>query len=183
MISVYRVMPDVDKYQYLLSEDFDRDYLLDGMPKGKSWKSFKMYSLKPLRPAPYFWDCFLYGNMIAVEGRELEPIRGFVDQSCELLPLSFGRKKMSLLNVVEVVDVLDKKRSKFVDEDRDSLDKYAFLSKRFTHSLFKIPETRRSEVLCVEGLCDPQDEFKGSVEALGLTGLRFHKLWSGRSTA
>lgn len=44
--------------------------------------------------------------------------------------------------------------------------------------LFKIPETCNYEVLTCEGLKDPNDEFKGRIEQLGLTGLIFEQLWS-----
>ncbi len=44
-------------------------------------------------------------------------------------------------------------------------------------SLFKIPETDKGEVLCLEGFLDPAEEFKAVVEASGWTGLVFDLLW------
>jgi hypothetical protein len=45
--------------------------------------------------------------------------------------------------------------------------------------LFKIPETRRGEILTIEGMKDPEDEFKYRVESGGYEGLKFELLWEG----
>jgi len=44
-------------------------------------------------------------------------------------------------------------------------------------SIFKIPQTARADILCYEGLKDPVDEFKPTVEKRGLTGIKFRELW------
>ena len=44
-------------------------------------------------------------------------------------------------------------------------------------SLFKIPELHKSEILTVEGLLAPEDEFKYNVEQKGLKGLIFEQIW------
>jgi hypothetical protein len=57
--------------------------------------------------------------------------------------------------------------------------RYAFHEDRMPESsIFKIPETGRSEILCYEGARDPEDEFKPFVERNGITGLKFTELWS-----
>jgi len=44
-------------------------------------------------------------------------------------------------------------------------------------TIFKIPQTRQSEVLVVEGLKAPEEEFRYTVEKSGLKGLLFTELW------
>ena len=45
-------------------------------------------------------------------------------------------------------------------------------------SLFKIPETYRSEILVLEREGDPESEFKAAVEKSGLKGLQFKEIWA-----
>ncbi len=54
----------------------------------------------------------------------------------------------------------------------DIIDKYVFHGDRLDYSLFKIPETMGGEILTVEGIASPNDEFKPLVEKHGLKGLR-----------
>ena len=46
------------------------------------------------------------------------------------------------------------------------------------NTVVQIPEPRCPRILCVEGLADPEDEFKGTVEKHALKGLKFEKIWS-----
>lgn len=177
MVTVYRIQPDVDKYQFLMSDDFDLDNTFDGLPKGDRWKRLETYSLYPLRPEPFFWTLMPTRDMLAVKTENLGKLQTFIDESCELLPVSLEGVEFSFLNVVEVINNLDKQKSQSIENLPHIIQKYAFHPKRFTMSLFKIPETRQTEILCVEH-SDSVAEFKGYVEKLGLTGLRFKKLWT-----
>jgi hypothetical protein len=58
------------------------------------------------------------------------------------------------------------------------IDKYEFHADRLDYSLFKIPQTMHGEILTVEGIGSPDEEFKPLVEKYGLKGLRFEELWS-----
>ncbi len=97
-----------------------------------------------------------------------------------LLPLPFKDKLYHVLNVTECVNVLDDHKTEWLYENGiGPIKKYAFHAGRLTEApLFKIPETCRSEILTLEGIKDPEDEFKGRVERLGLKGLIFEEIWS-----
>jgi hypothetical protein len=88
------------------------------------------------------------------------------------------QQKLTLVNVVEVVNCLDTKKSKSLKDLPYAIVKYVFHRQRFTFSLFKIPQQRLTHIFCVEGLDDPEYEFKGCVEANGLRGLLFENVWS-----
>ncbi len=151
-------------------------YPFDGYSLKDCWKPPRnVYSPYPLMIAGDFW-WFASCNTLAATKKTAELIMPVLAASCELLPLSCNRRKLFALNVTYVVNCLDKKKSRLALPHL--IVEYAFRPKRLGVSLFKIPETRKMEILCVEGAAAPLDEFKGAVEHYGLTGLRFEKLWS-----
>jgi hypothetical protein len=185
MITVYRLLPDINNFQSVLTDDIDAwPSSFDGNPIGKSWKSPPCYPENLMKPRPDFWPCVmpatfaLASNALGLKGRA-RPIVTFLDQSCEVLPLKCeGVGKLLLCNVTHVVNCLDKTKSEPFPDMPGQFLRLVFHPKRFGYSLFRIPETRMGEILCVEGLSDPEDEFKATVEKLGLTGLRFKRIWS-----
>jgi hypothetical protein len=181
MLSVYRVDADLEKYQYLMAEDIGAltKYRFDGSSIESEWTPPSSYCANPKKARPDFWGCFANAAIFAVPLEVAPKVITFLDQSCETLPFEADCGKFLLCNVTCVVNALDKKRSHHKKGLPHWINKYAFHANRFEYSLFKIPETAMSEVLCVEGLADPFDEFKGRVEKEGLKGLRFKKLWSG----
>ena len=99
------------------------------------------------------------------------------------MPLTHEGEQFFALNVTECINVLDNESTQWVYGQstgaRIRIEQYAFHADRLTETpLFKIPETSRSEILTVEGLKDPDDEFKSRVEKMGLTGLVFEEIWS-----
>jgi hypothetical protein len=100
----------------------------------------------------------------------------------ELLPLPHEGREYTVLNVTECINCLDQDASQWSlnpsTGERVRLVRYAFHRDRFSESpIFKIPETCRAEVLVVEGLLDPEDEFRSVVRRAQLRGLIFEQLW------
>jgi hypothetical protein len=181
MISVYRVIPDLDKYQYVLEDDPQAmmKYQFDGSEIGVQWQPPRCYKANPRKPRPDFWGCFMNNSVFAITSEIERKADMFVDQSCETLPFETDDgDKFYLCNVTCVVPALDTKRTRHEEGLPHAIDEYVFLSNRFDYSLFKIPETAMSEVLCVQGRAAPEEEFKGTVEKYGLKGFEFKKLWS-----
>ena len=86
-----------------------------------------------------------------------------------------------MLNVTGCFNVDRRGRTDWVvDEEtkaRIGIRRHAFHADRLPEvPLFKIPETCRAEILTVEGMKDPDDEFKPRVERLGLKGLIFKEI-------
>ena len=185
MPTVYRVLPDVSSHQYILedaSELDKRDF--DGTPINRlNWRTpSTFYIANPRMPEPEFWG-FSNLSIFAVPVDAAAKIVKFLDQSCQTLPIRVGRKHLLLCNVTYVVNALNKSRSRNERGLPHWITQYAFHAGRLDFSLFKIPQTALTEILCVEGLGDPEDDFKGTVERLGLTGLKFIKLWDSEEQA
>lgn len=180
MISIYRVIPDVNNYQYFIPDDAAAamKYKYDGASISKEWDSPSVYRGNPKKKKPDFWGCMSFGAVLAVTLEAASKLTTFIDQSCECLPLDCDGEEFLICNVTCVVNALDQEHSHHVEGLPHMIEKYAFHPGRFEYSLFKIPETAMSEILCVEGLAASEDEFKGAVEKYDLKGLKFEKIWS-----
>jgi hypothetical protein len=179
MLSVYRIVPDWDKYRFFNSDDEALlKWRFDGKPIGTQWQPLNVYVPYPLHIEGDFWGCFQRNAIFAVTPERRGSIESFLDQSCEQLPLEYEGRVFTIANVTHVVNCLNKKRSQYDPEFPDLIEQYVFHPRRFEFSLFKIPETRMKDVLCVEGIAGPEDEFKGAVEKYKLKGLRFDLLWT-----
>lgn len=185
-MKIYRVRPDVNNYQYLMLED---DNLVttemlsfDGTSKGDKWVAPAVYILKPKLQKGNFPDLWSTATIV-VDEVALEQLRGLLERSGELLPLPYKDNMYHVLNVTECISVLDEKHTQWRYEKGSlPITQYAFHARRLTEApLFKIPETCNYEILTCEGLNDPEHEFKGRVEKLGLKGLIFEELWSSDS--
>jgi len=179
MTSVFRVVADVNNYQFVATDEsaFTSTYPFDGTRIGRRWTVPCAFVYNPVSALGDFLGCFWLDAVFAVHERARRQVAIFMDQACEVLPLVVDDHRLNICNVTNVVNCLDVSRS-IIDEDTNSIERYAFVASRFNYSLFKIPQSRQSEILCVEGIAAPLDEFKGRVEKLGLTGLRFQKLWT-----
>ena len=60
MPTVYRVLPDPDKFQSVLADDvkFVMQYRFDGSKIGDAWKSPSVYAPFPIMQEGDFWSCF-----------------------------------------------------------------------------------------------------------------------------
>lgn len=182
MPTVYRIFTD-DDFQSLESVDKDAylkarkdGWKFDGFPVGNAWQPLEMYVRQPTRKKPDIWGL---ANTLAFEPHAREILQLCLDQSGEQLKLPFEGRELIVLNVTYVIDCLDKDASDYDPDLPHMIDEYVFHQDRLDYSLFKIPETRMSsEILTVEGLASPDDEFKPLVEKHGLKGLRFKKLYS-----
>jgi hypothetical protein len=154
-------------------------YGFDGTSVKKEWEAPAVYRSNPKKPRPDFWGCFARSALFAVTDTAARVVTSFIDQSCEGLAMECDGERFLLCNVTYVVSALDQKRSRHKKDMPDWIDEYVFHAHRLDYSLFKIPETAMSEILCVEGLVSPEDEFKATVENHGLRGLKFVRLWSG----
>lgn len=180
---VYRIKHDFN-FQYFLPEDqsvWQTDLLImDCRSKGKNWTSPKVFSYEPLLKAGDFWK--LGAGMLITTPKATDILLTFLEMAGELLPLFYQGQTFTILNVTECINCLDDTNTKWVYGETTGakirIEKYAFYPDRFSEStIFKIPETHKGEILVVEGLKDPEDEFKYTVENAGLQGIIFEQIW------
>ena len=183
-MKIYRVDTDVNRYQYLMLEDqslaLSEPMTFDGTPgKASGWTPPAVYIHKPKLIKGNFLDLWATGGLV-VDEVALDHLRDLLEMSGELLPLPHKNETFHVLNVTDCVNMLDEKRTRWrYGKGRLPIDEYQFHADRITEApLFKIPETSNYETLTATGLNDPEEEFKGRYERLGLTGLLFEELWT-----
>lgn len=122
-------------------------------------------------------DVWFFRNTLAMEDRAAGPLQLFAEQSGDIRMTSIDGQRLMFVHVTYALNCLDSERTEWdrsVEPPR--ITRYAFHRSRVDWSFFKIPETHESEILTVQGLAGPRDEFKSVYEAEGLTGLVFEEL-------
>ncbi len=185
-MKVYEIIPDVNHYQSFLF-DYPSGHrfwqsdegVFDCTPKGATWSPSVYIEHPKLKRG----NIFALAGTLVLDAHATETLRTLLEMSGELLPLTYKAEQFTVLNVIECVDALDDAKTKWVygksTGAKIKIEQYAFHRHRLPEvPLFKIPETSKWGVLTIEGMKDPQDEFKPSIERLGLTGLTFKEIWS-----
>ncbi len=88
------------------------------------------------------------GSLVISESLYNEAFRGFIE-GCEFLPLEMGDRKFRLVNVINVVDCIDKNQSSF-NEFGGVSDLVFDKTKLPTSGFFKIAEDNFSSIFCVD---------------------------------
>ena len=181
MPKVYRVLFD-EKYQSLESVDKDAyrqarkgSWRFDGYPAEDTWTPLEVYVRQPTLDKPDIWAI---ADTIAFEPEAAIVVQLCLDQAGEQLKLPFDGRELVVLNVTYVIDVLGKEASEYDEDLPHMIDEYVFHGSRLDYSIFKIPQTQMSEILTVEGLSSPEEEFKPLVEKHNLKGRRFKVVYS-----
>lgn len=181
MPTVYKIWLE-DGFQSLEPVSYDayaaarrNTWKFNGTPVEGKLEKVDLYVREPTLKKPDIWGL---ANTLAFEDEVAAKVQLCLDQAGQQFKLRFNNRRLIVLNVTYVIDCLDKKRSEYNPEIPDMIDKYVFHEDRLDYSVFKIPETMHSDILTVEGLASPDDEFKPLIEKHGLKGLRFEELYS-----
>lgn len=184
---VYRVQLDLNRFQFFAPEDqevFKKQTLVfDGTPRLENWTPPGVYIYQPKLRRGNFLGTGVGGGAFVCDERAREELQTHFEMSGELLPLPHKGEMFHIVNVTQCINALDEQRTEWVigreTRARIGIKRYAFHADRVPDTpLFKIPETDKSEILTAEGRFDPEDEFKPTVEQLGLTGLIFEQIWT-----
>ena len=189
MVKVLKIKADVNKCQWIMPDDpqytKDGHILFDGTSRIDVWSPPKFYvhdttieksNFYVVSPGVFAFDeNVMNHSMMAM----------FFEMAGEILPLELETgEKLYILNTTEVVNALDQENSVFRKNPRTGknvrLITPVFKPHRLPESsIFKIPETRRAELLTYTGRCaNPLDEFYANYLESGFTGLSFEEIWS-----
>jgi hypothetical protein len=180
-MKIYKVRNNVKDYQALCQKESCRLLMLDGSRRADSWLPPPIYILEPnlIRGnfIGFFSGCLVCDQIATDELDELLKASG------ELLPLPHKEEQLHVINVTNVFDVLDQEATQWQCSSKTGerlwVHQAAFKGDLLNCTpLFKIPETHRSSIYTIEGLREPEQEFKYNIENRGLTGLKFIEQWS-----
>lgn len=182
-MNIYVLGPSAAKYSTLgpkekdwekkeIFEQFNNGF--DGKPFGKTWIPIEVYEYKEKRSS--LGDCASYSYAVPIfSQRAVDVLHDTLKQNGEILPYTFKNGKYYAYNVTTVVDVLDKKQSKFKYFDSSgrvmSIERIVFIPEKLVGlEIFKIPDIRKSDIYVT-------DSFVERVEKAKLTGFKFEKIW------
>lgn len=184
-ITVYRVDRD-PKYAKLVPVDRQafnfhrqRSWSFNGMWPDDEWVSLEMRPSDASLPAPDIWQ--LLPGAFALERKAFSKLCSSAEETQQgrMNFLKYERRSLAVVHSTLCLDCLDKKKS-LIDKKTHEVKRYEFDGTQLAISLFKIPETRTTELYTLEGF-DGENDFKTLVERYSFTGLRFRKLWTGES--
>lgn len=177
---IYKVKPDVTKCQLIQRDDNYELVNFDCLPKKEDWLKDDWYIYDPIKPKTHFYIT-AGSTIIFDEVVYNSDLLTLFEISGEVLPIEIENEKYYFINVTNCINALDKEKTKYhfyPDGSKGRIKDFIFHSNRVGGPpLFKIPETRKVDILCSEGIVDSWDEFKGRYDELGFTGLKFTEIY------
>ncbi len=189
LVKVYQVNCEADFFQFFVvaSEKLDEKLMFDkkrpldfdGRSKLKSWKPPEVKIYKPKLKKGDFY-AFCPGSFVASPAA-WEKAAMYLEMAGEVLSLPYKDEEFGLLNITEVIECLDDRKSEWAEtvSGRRLRKPYFDPSSFGESSIFKIPYGS-SRIYCYEASRDPESEFKAFVEKEKLTGLSFREVWSDK---
>lgn len=187
-MNVYSIELDSDNYQGLelvnLDADWEAMYRFDGTPV-HAWEPLRVAIVvenKETDHLPRSDFPSLFANVPVLSGRAVDVLSALVGENGQLLPLDCeGCGNYVILNVTNVVDALDEKRSQIIrfPDGKKVLDIKHFVfipSKLGNVDIFKLPQQPLGQVFVT-------DRFVKAVREAGLVGINFVWLWSADQKA
>ncbi|MBN68826.1 MAG: hypothetical protein CME32_06030 [Gimesia sp.] len=183
-MKVFYVREDVNIFQSIAPVDqeiWSTDRLTFDVAEKPDWSPVECYVQNPkLVRGNFFYLC---PGLLGFDHSVYEQMDDLFETAGQILPIDLEGETLYGLNVLECPNALDQDRSEWKyslhSGKRLRLRDYVFHPDRFFESsLFKIPETSRSEILSFSDLKDQDDEFKYRYEQSGFTGLAFEEIWN-----
>jgi hypothetical protein len=186
-MKIFKIRTDSNKVQMLNLSDSSKVTLegwrFDGLTKSSSWNLESVYIDNPLMEPK---DFYLYGLGVLVFNERVLSVCGEIfEMSGEILPMQIERgPKVYLLNILQCMNGLDYEKTKwdyYKDGTKGRILEYAFHPERVINesSIFKIPETVRSDIFCHSEIGDPDYDFYKIYHKNGFTGLTFKEVFNG----
>ncbi len=177
-MNIWMLKQDCSNYASVYSvPEFTADEIqsFDGRPKAAEWQELNVKIYDEDKTLPI--SDFLGFTIPIFSEKAVEVLHPLLDGSAEILDVNLQNRRFYAVNVIAVLDVLDRENSKYLtyrDGQRIMVIKdYAFIKnvELMQHNIFKLAEepVRRPFV---------SDVFKNTVEQNGLTGFDFKLVWT-----
>lgn len=146
--------------------------------------SLKWYIYNPSKPRSNFFTLGSNGSLIFDDLVYNSDLLTFFEMSGQIIPIKTQTENFYILNVTECVNCLNNnltKKSIYEDGTTGRILEYYFHVDRWSESsIFKIPETSKTEILTYSNVKDAENEFISAYKRNSFTGLVFKQLWIER---
>lgn len=138
--------------------DLVKNYFEESKPVKENWHHIHMLRDEPMKHPDFFE---IDGtDVIAISQKAVDSIHSFLNDTLELLPIETDAGRYYALNVLDIVDCLNKEDSEFVVTKNGVIVNYSLLEfdeeKLGDSAFFKIPELPYCIFISddIEGLCE-----------------------------
>lgn len=183
-MKIYKIKADVNNYQWIVpsnKDDIREKLFFECQPKKANWQPLDMYVFNPKKKEGNFYSLGGIGALVFDE-KALDAMLTIFEMAGEILPINVEGTALYILNVLDCVNCLDKEKSTwdyYEDGSRGRILSYAFHANRMTEgSIFKIPETCKTEVMIYSDIKDDEEDFMLLYKRYGLTGMIFEEIFS-----
>lgn len=185
-LKIYTIKVESNIYQSVFPEIEENRVLeymtFDCIEKPSEWSKIEWFVFNPKKKAGNFFSLGSSGALVFDEEVFNSDLYTLIEMSGQVLPIKLQDYNLYVLNITECINALNQKdtvRDIYEDGSQGRILEYSFNRNRFSESsLFKIPETSKSEILTYSGLKSPEDEFKTLYEQLGFEGLIFQEIFN-----
>ena len=183
-MKIYHVKADSNNVQWILPKGVEDNLLdvlsFDCVSKKNQYNDISWYIHNPKDVKGNFYTG-ITGALVFDQIVYDSELFTFFEMAGEIMPIHLETgEELYALNVLECVNMLDKENSVYDyydDGSKGRILKYSFHKNRLSESsIFKIPETSRTQVLCYSDVHYKDDEFFYMYNELNFTGLVFKEL-------
>lgn len=190
-MKIYEIGFEIERYQWLIPDINDEDDNLltvsffNGERK-KNWpEDIDFYVYNPKKLKGNFFNLAGGSALIFDQAVYDSPIFDLFEQAGQIIPINCSGERLYILNVLECINMLDLKSSKFEiynDGSKGDVLEFFFHEDRISEScIFKIPQMNASQILTYSDVKDANDEFIHLYNKFNFTGLNFKKLYENNA--
>jgi hypothetical protein len=183
-MKIFKIKKDSNNIQQIQPTDFSKITLerfnFDCEAKSKEFDDVVFYVNNPKTKPNNFYSTS--GGCLVFDEKTLELCRTVFEMSGEIIPIEIERSEdLYILNVLECMNGLNYGETKwdyYSDGTKGRILKYAFHKERVMNesTIFKIPETSKTDIFCFADVKDREDEFYYIYHDNNLTGLIFEEI-------
>lgn len=188
-MKIYRIKLIADQCQWVMPSDPEfvarGGVFFDGTPKSADWSPPEFYIHNPVAPKSNFYILNPSALCFDKEISKHPLLVAFFEMAGEILPIRLeSGGQLYVFNITGCINALDQHETVWRlnpnTAAKVAITKYAFRPERRSESsLFKLPETRRSEILLMNNCSVALNgDFISAYQESGLVGLDFEQVWT-----
>ena len=181
---IFKIKTDTNNIQLVQPSDHSKITLerfkFDCETKKDDFKDVSFYIYNPKTKPMNFFSTG--GGCLVFDEKTLELCRTVFEMSGEIIPIEVERSEdLYILNVLECMNGLDYENTKwdyYSDGTKGRILNYVFHKERVMNesTIFKVPETSKTDIFCFADVKDREDEFYHIYHDNKLSGLIFEEI-------
>ncbi|CAN5539923.1 hypothetical protein BH09VER1_BH09VER1_23970 [soil metagenome] len=186
MVKIARIQADPTCCHWIVPDEkmSPDDLNFDGTSRLLDWKPPEFHVHNPKKARTDFYTGLTGAISMTSEMRFHPILMAYFEKAGELLPIKLETgEDLFILNVTSIADALDLEQAVMRKNPSTgvpvAIQQYAFNVERLPNSsIFKIPETKKVNILAYSGRAkSPVDEFLSVFLELKIAGLKVEEIW------